>query len=213
MPPRPLVHSPTAPQARAGGLRAAGAAVRRPLPLGAAGPGGAVHARGALPRCVSCLHSAAGLALRWAAGCNPSACPSSNRPPGMPAPAAEAKAELLHFCQSPFPSSSWPSFAAGAAAATGLPPSIALTPTGAVVSGSALHLCSSSPAFAKWRHLLACPQRRRRCQRAAAARACRWLLAGRACKISSCATACCRCVQLGTQLGSCCSLLPVGRAA
>ncbi|PRW20351.1 hypothetical protein C2E21_9056 [Chlorella sorokiniana] len=45
----------------------------------------------------------------------------------------EAKAELLAFSRSPFPSSAWPSFAAGAATAAGLPPSFALTPTGAVV--------------------------------------------------------------------------------
>lgn len=57
--------------------------------------------------------------------------------PSSPLPrlaAAEAKAELLAFSRSPFPSSSWPSFAAGAATAAGLPPSFALTPTGAVVS-------------------------------------------------------------------------------
>ncbi|KAI7836487.1 hypothetical protein COHA_009639 [Chlorella ohadii] len=45
----------------------------------------------------------------------------------------EAKAELLAFSRSPFPSSAWPSFAAGAATAAGLPPSFAITPTGAVV--------------------------------------------------------------------------------
>lgn len=52
----------------------------------------------------------------------------------IPFPPAEAKAELLAFSRSPFPSSAWPSFAAGAATAAGLPPSFAITPTGAVVS-------------------------------------------------------------------------------